>query len=146
MGWMFAGKSGAGKSTIAQIFHQKKNGLILSDDRVVVRQIGNDFVMHGSPWPGDAGFAENRSAFINGIVFLRKGSKNQIVEISSTDALSRLMPVISIPWYDKEKVEKMMAFCEIFIKKIPMYELTFRADDSVADYMEMFINAKKAID
>ena len=54
-GWMFAGKSGAGKSTISNLIVEHTGGTFLSDDRIIVRKIKDNFLMYGTPWPGDAG-------------------------------------------------------------------------------------------
>ena len=47
-GYLFPGRSGAGKSTISEIF-LSKNHAVLSDDRVVVRKINDTFSALGHP-------------------------------------------------------------------------------------------------
>jgi len=139
-GWMFAGKSGAGKSTISNLIVEETGGTFLSDDRIAVRKIGSDFLMYGTPWPGDAGYAVNESVPLKGIFFLSKGTQNDIKRLTISDAIARLMPVVSIPWYDREKVALMMDFCDALMGCIPMYELTFKQDKSVVAVLEQFIN------
>ncbi|MBW1743970.1 MAG: hypothetical protein JRJ47_11195 [Deltaproteobacteria bacterium] len=60
-GYMFPGKSGAGKSTITRQLATRDHIGLLSDDRVVVRKIGEAFKAFGTPWPGEEGIAENTS-------------------------------------------------------------------------------------
>ena len=139
-GWVFAGKSGAGKSTISNLIVEHTGTEFLSDDRIIVRKINNEFLMYGTPWPGDAGYAVNDSVPLKGIFFLSKGQENSIQKLNSSDAVSRLMPVASIPWYDREKVELLMDFCDTLIGAIPMYELTFVPGKSAVDMLSGFVN------
>jgi len=139
-GWLFAGKSGAGKSTISNLIVEETGATFLSDDRIAVRKIGQEFKMYGTPWPGDAGYAVNESVPLKGIFFLSKGTQNNINRLTPSDAIARLMPVVSIPWYDREKVELMMDFCDIMMGSIPMYELTFVPDKAAVDMLVSFVD------
>jgi hypothetical protein len=139
-GFVFAGKSGAGKSTISNLIDQAGTGLILSDDRIVVRKIDDQFFIYGTPWPGESGIAVNQSAPLKGILFLKQGNENRIADLKSSDAMSYLFPVMSIPWHDRENVSHMMDFCESLLSIIPMYELTFCADETAADFVNEFID------
>lgn len=139
-GWIFAGKSGAGKSTISNLIVAEIGASFLSDDRIVVRKIGQEFLMYGTPWPGDAGYAVNESVPLKGIFFLSKGSQNIIKQLKPSDAIARLMPVVSIPWYDREKVELMMDFCDTMMGSIPMYELIFVPGKEAVDMLVKFVN------
>jgi len=51
--------------------------------------------------------------------------------------------VAAIPWYDTEKTDQMLGFCEALLKTVPMYQLKFRADDSVAGFLESVILKSK---
>src|SRR3954464_14964565 len=60
-GYLFAGHSGAGKSTTAKLWVENRRGTILSDDRIIIRRVGSSFEMHGTPWHGEAGLAQKSS-------------------------------------------------------------------------------------
>ncbi len=138
-GWIFAGKSGAGKSTISNLIVEETGATFLSDDRIAVRKVDHEFLMYGTPWPGDAGYAVNGSVPLKGIFFLRKGPENNIRKLNPSDAIARLMPVVSILWYDQEKVALMMDFCDAMLGSIPMYELTFVPDKAAVDMLVNFV-------
>jgi hypothetical protein len=53
--------------------------------------------------------------------------------------LERLLPVVSIPWYDKEKMMSILSFCEDLISNIPSYELYFKPDAEVVNVIERYI-------
>lgn len=135
-GWVFPGKSGAGKSTLAGLLSGLRGGEVLSDDRIALRDIGDTFHMYGTPWPGEGGFAVNRAARLEGLMFLTKGTENRMVGIAPSAAIFRLLPVLSIPWYDEKKVLSMMDFCENLLKQVPAYEFFFRPDPSAANFLE----------
>ena len=139
-GWVFPGKSGDGKTTLTRCLSGLRKGQILSDDRIVIRRTGQTFRMYGTPWPGEGGYAVNRGVKLNRLVFLSKGSVNKMMALEPAAVVSRLMPVLSIPWYDKEKVVALTAFCDLLIKRVPAYELTFRADSSVMDFLKAHVH------
>jgi hypothetical protein len=139
-GFLLPGRSGAGKTTISRIFSARGHKL-LSDDRVVARKIKNEFYAFGTPWAGDAGIAENRKLPLKGIFFLRQSSVNRIEKIKPSAAAERLMPIASIPWFDEKTMSGILSFCEDLILHVPAYELYFKPDTEVVDFLEKFISA-----
>jgi hypothetical protein len=140
--YIFPGKSGAGKSTITRQFAALGDTALLSDDRIVVRKIDGGFKAFGTPWPGEAGIALNKSEPLASIFFINHGSANRIKEITPQEALARLLPVTSIPWYDREVMDKILTFCEDLISSVPIYELDFRPSIEVVDVFERFVSAQ----
>jgi hypothetical protein len=137
-GYMLSGRSGAGKSTISRKFALAGHE-VLSDDRIVVRKIDGELRMFGTPWSGEAGIARNKDLPLHGIFFLHHGEENLIKKIAPTEAIERLMPVTSIPWYDKSVLTKVLTFCEEIVSACPAYDLVFRPDIDVKDIFETFI-------
>ncbi len=139
-GYIFPGKSGAGKSTLSKQFTSKEHMEILSDDRIAVRrtETDNTFRAFGTPWPGEGKIAVNKNAPLAGIFFIKHGDSNRISEISPQKALEKLLPVVSIPWYDKDIITKILLVCENLTSNIPTYELSFRPDGEVAHILEEF--------
>jgi hypothetical protein len=125
-GFLFAGPSGAGKSTICRLFQGFNNFTILSDDRIVVQQIGQEFFMYGTPWPGEAGIAVNDSAKLHGIFFLKHSSENKIEKLSISETLKYFFKVASLPLYDKADMQKSLDFIEDLLKEVRTYELYFK--------------------
>jgi hypothetical protein len=137
-GYLFPGKSGAGKSTLTRQFANGNNHEFLSDDRIAARKINSQFKIFGTPWPGEAGIAVNKSVHLSGIFFITQANSNRIEEIAPQKAVERLFPVVSIPWYDKEAMIKMLDFCHSLISDVPAYELFFKPDTEVVDVFEKF--------
>jgi hypothetical protein len=137
-GFILSGRSGAGKSTLSRKFALEGND-VLSDDRVVVRKIGNEFRMFGTPWSGEAGIAKNKDLLLHGIFFIHHGGNNFIRKISPAEAVERLMPVTSIPWYDETMMAKILTFCEELVSLCPAYDLFFRPDIDLRNTFKEFI-------
>ena len=138
-GYIFPGKSGAGKSTLTKQLDCINDFFILSDDRVVVRKIENIFKVFGTPWPGEAGIAVNSCVDLSGIFFVSQARSNKIIEIDSQKALEKLLPVVSIPWYDKETMIKILDFCGDLISHIPTYDFQFKPGSEAIHVFESFI-------
>lgn len=139
-GYIFPGKSGAGKTTMSKLLIAKNHHGLLSDDRIVVRKTGRKFIAFGTPWPGEGKIAVNKSVPLSGIFFMMQSSTNRIEEISPQKALEKLLPVISIPWYDAITMNSILSFCEDLISSIPAYTLSFRPDREAVDVLESFIS------
>lgn len=138
-GYIFPGRSGAGKSTLSvQFLNRQKNGM-LSDDRIIVRRGAGGYKCFGTPWPGDAGIAVNKGVPLKGIFFITKSPENSVSALDPATALKRLMKVISIPWFDREVMVKLLDFCDGLLSNIPAYELSFKPDTDVVDFFERFI-------
>lgn len=138
-GYLFPGRSGAGKSTITRLFAGRKDIALLSDDRMAVRKIDGAFKAYGTPWPGDAGIAENESMPLAGIFFISHGSENRIREISRREALERMLPVTSIPWYDQRIVPHLLDFCEDLTAHVPAVEFHLKPIPEAIDVFEEYI-------
>jgi len=138
MGYLFPGKSGAGKTTLTRQFAVREDLELLSDDRMVVRGLNGAFRAFGTPWPGDAGIAQNRSLPLSGILFINHGSSNRIKGITSREALERLLPVTSIPWYDGDMIPPILSFFEDLLSHVPAYEFSFKPGRELVEVFEAF--------
>ncbi|MCK4994625.1 MAG: hypothetical protein KAS13_06235 [Candidatus Omnitrophica bacterium] len=134
-GILFAGTSGAGKSTIANLWKKKKDAVILSDDRVIVRKIDSKFWIYGTPWHGDAKISSAEKAPLEKIFFLKHENKNHIEKINPIDAASRSIVRSFIPMWDKASMEFTLKFCSELSQNIPIYELGFLPDESIVDFI-----------
>jgi hypothetical protein len=129
-GFVFAGVSGAGKTTvIRQCMANSQDMKFLSDDRIIVRKVNGQYRAYGTPWPGDARIAENDSAPLKGLFLLTKAGSNSIVTLKPSQTLRRLFPVVSCPWYDTERLPRVLDTCEKIVSEIPCYEFKFTPDE-----------------
>jgi len=129
-GFVFAGCSGAGKSTLARLLESGRVGTVLSDERMVLRRSRRGYDAFGTPWAGTEAIARNGKAPLAALVFLKHGPANAILPISPSDALDRLLPACSIPWYDQDLMPRIILFCKGLVAEVPAFEFGFKPDPS----------------
>jgi hypothetical protein len=139
--FIFPGSSGAGKSTFSELLAGAKVGRLLSDERMVVREIDGAMQAFGTPWAGTAGIARNGHAPLAGIFFLKHGPGNHIEKLAAGDAADKLLPLISIPWYDPDTMALIVAFAKRLAAMVPAYEMSFKPDRSAVDFFWQFQKA-----
>jgi hypothetical protein len=143
-GFIFAGPSGAGKSTLARLFNaslgQNKPGvLVLSDERIVTRNVNGTFKAYGTPWHGEEGTTRNTSVPLSGIFFLYHSSQNRVKPLKPQQALERLLQVTSIPWYDRDILPGILRYCEELLNRVPLFEFHFTPGLEAIRFLETCI-------
>ena len=147
-GILFVGSSGVGKSTLANLWKRKtrqettssasatKQVSILSDDRIIIRQIDGLFWIYGTPWSGSAGVSSPERALLDKIFFIRHAKKNTITNMENLEAASRLIACSFPTFWDESGMEFTLGFCAELSREIPCYELGFVPGESVLDLVE----------
>lgn len=138
-GIFLAGRSGAGKSTVMRLLADRREVTGLSDDRVVVRRVVGSTLVYGTPWAGEAGVATHRNATLAAIVFLRHAATNELSPIPSREAIRQLIPTTSILWFDRQRMEQALQFCEELVEQIPTYELRFRPEPDALKLLDRLL-------
>lgn len=127
-GFVFAGVSGAGKSTISRQLEGVDRYRLLSDDRLVAGSPEGPPRIHGTPWSGDAGIARPASTMLSALCFLRQSAAPALRALAPRIALERLLPVATLPWYHRDEVQAALARCEALVTAVPCFELAFNRD------------------
>lgn len=142
-GILFSGVSGAGKSTIAELWKKKEVDL-LSDDRIIVRRIEGDFLMFGTPWHGDARVSLPEKAPLKAIYFLEQSKENKILPLNIADSAFRLTVRCFPTYYDKQGMEYTLDFITELVKAVPCYELQFTPDDQAIETVLSHVESLKS--
>lgn len=133
-GRLFVGVSGAGKSTIAELW-KKTDAILLSDDRIIVRRINGRFWMFGTPWHGDAHISSPEGAPLERLYFLQHYHENRVLPLSVTEAATRLLVRCFPPFHDPAGMAHALELVGQLATEIPCYELGFVPDKSVIDFI-----------
>ena len=134
-GFLFPGQSGAGKSTMARLWQDQPGIEVLSDDRIILCPQGNQFLMYGTPWHGDARFSSPRSAVLKGIFFLGSGKENELIPMKKGDALGRFFACGFPLFYKPPALQSLLAFFERIVAALPCHEIRFFPDSRVVDFL-----------
>jgi len=138
-GFLFAGKSGAGKSTTARLWHKHSKVMVLNDDRIIVRKVNEKFFIHGSPWHGDfSDYLASRieTAPLEKLFFIHHAPKNTLREISQKEAFDLLYPALFPTFWNKRCLENIVSFCEDLIDSMPCYSLGFVNDKKIIKFVK----------
>ena len=135
-GYLFAGVSGSGKSTISEIWQKDKEAGVLTDERVLIREFQDDLWAFGTPWHGTSEIHKNMGASIEKIFFIKHGKENRAFPISKTDAANRLMVRCFPTFWNREGMQFAVDFCSRVAQEKECYELKFVNDISVIDYVK----------
>lgn len=132
--FIFIGKSGAGKTTIANIF-SKFN--ILSDELVALRIIEGKFFAFSTPFWGEMKNEEkNLKSKLKKIFFIKKHNDNREVGIRKKEALLKILRCVMNFSKEKEALKKI-ASKAVFLAEVDSSELFFSKSESLIDYFRV---------
>ena len=127
---LFAGRSGAGKTTLARLAPPEVT--LLSDEISYVRRLDEGYQAFGTPFSGElARLAENLSAPLAALYVLEKGPGIKIEPLAEADAVNALLQNILFFAEDAQLVERVFASACEFIRRVPAYRLTFAPSSRV---------------
>ncbi len=138
-GLIFAGISGAGKSTMAKIWNKYSKAKILNDDRIIVRKPGSKLFIYGSPWHGDFDdyFVPSiESAPLKKLFFIHPAPNNSLRRISQKEAFNLLYPALFPTFWNKEWLENITSFCQDLIKNVPCFSLGFVNNKRILQFIK----------
>lgn len=128
--FLFAGVSGAGKTTISRL--APPDATLLTDEISYVRRDNDSYVAYGTPFTGElAKLGENVSAPIATLYLLAQGKENRIDPISPSEAGRELLS--NMLFFADDSVMVRQAFqsaCD-FIDRVPVRRLTFMPEARV---------------
>jgi hypothetical protein len=128
--FLFAGVSGAGKTTISRL--APADATLLTDEISYVRKLEEKYVAFGTPFTGElAKLGENTSAPVAALYLLAQGAENRIDAVSAADAGRELLANMLFFAEDQELVYwAFKAACD-FVDRVPVRRLTFVPDARV---------------
>lgn len=128
--FLFAGVSGAGKTTISRL--APADATLLTDEISYFRRSGHGYVAYGTPFAGElAKVGENVQAPLAAVYFLQKGPENAIEPVRGSEAARLLLENVLFFTHDPELVGLVFeSACDV-VRNIPAYKLTFVPDESV---------------
>jgi hypothetical protein len=128
--FVFAGVSGAGKTTIASL--APPDVTLLTDEISYIRKDGNRYVAFGTPFTGELGkLGENVSAPLAALYLLEKGPQNQIAPVAAAEAIPAFLANVLFFAEDPKLVRSVFhSACE-FVGQVPIHRLTFLPDSRV---------------
>jgi len=128
--FLFAGVSGAGKTTISRL--APPDATLLTDEISYLRRNDRGYVAYGTPFAGElAKLGENVRAPLAALYLLQKGFENIVEPVKASDAARLLLENVLFFANDPELVSLVFeSACEL-VGRVPVYRLTFVPDERV---------------
>lgn len=128
--FLFAGVSGAGKTTISRL--APPDATLLTDEISYVRKRNEGYIAHGTPFTGElAKLGENVSAPVAALYLLAQGQENRIEPVTPSDAARSLLANILFFAEDEQLVQAVFQSAFEFVSRVPVSRLTFMPDSRV---------------
>jgi len=132
--FLFAGVSGAGKTTISRL--APPDATLLTDEISYLRcdggREGDGFVAYGTPFAGELSQpGENVRAPLAALYLLAQGPENRIEPVGDADATRAVLESVLFFAHDAELVGHVFdSVCEL-VRRVPVRRLTFVPDGRV---------------
>ena len=136
-GWIFTGKSGSGKTTMAKIF-DSSGDRVVHDDRLILVKEGAGWMMHSTPvYRND----EPRSAEVDHLWIISHGKSNISTPLSGAEAAGLILANCIQQNWDREASAQLMASVTDLAATVKVSRLSFLPDSRVRDYIVARENA-----
>ncbi|MEO8302753.1 MAG: hypothetical protein ABI724_01405 [Betaproteobacteria bacterium] len=133
--FLFAGVSGAGKTTISRLAPDDAD--VLTDEISYVRKEDDGYHAYGTPFAGELARAgENLKAPIDAVYLLAQGPDNRIDDVDAADAARALLTNILFFAEDPELVQAVFHSALEFVDRVPVRRLTFVPDARVWELIQ----------
>jgi hypothetical protein len=127
-GYVFAGQSGAGKSTVALLSWPRP---VISDEATIIKVSGEEVVTFASPFRSDSDIPDLPGKFpLAAIQLLRQSPENRKVVVRKADAMLQLVNRVFYWAHDPAETQKILRLCKELVEKVPVYNLYFQKNNS----------------
>ena len=122
--FLFAGVSGAGKTTISRL--APPDATLLTDEISYLRREADGYAAYGTPFAGElAQPGENVHAPLAAIYLLAQGTENRIDPVAEADALREVLRCVLFFAHDSELVGHVFDSVCHLVQRVPVRRLTF---------------------
>jgi len=132
---LFAGYSGAGKTTLSRLWLEQTGSVVLNDDRVIVRRRSGGYGAYGTPWHSQERAVSNLAVPLDRVFVVSHGPRNRAERLSPAAATAALLARTFLPYWDAEGTSFVLGFVQAMIEQVACFSLAFVPDLSVVDYL-----------
>ena len=132
-GYLFAARSGTGKSTHARLWQELLGDRLtyVNDDKPLIRITAEAALVCGTPYDGKHRRSANISVPLEAVCFLRRGTENTIQRIGAREAFPRLLQQAYCP-RDRAAMQQTVALLRALTERVKFYDLSCNMDPEAA--------------
>lgn len=133
-GYLFAAKSGTGKSTHTRLWCQLfgDRAVMVNDDKPFLTIREDGILASGSPWSGKHGLDTNITVPLQGICILERGEKDCIRPLNPEDAMDFLLWQSYCP-LDPQKESRRLALVQSLAQSVPLWQMQCTKEITAAE-------------
>ena len=141
--YMFLGRSGTGKSTHSSLWLKHiPDTYLLNDDNPVIRVLGDNVNIYGTPWSGKTPCYKNEVLPLRASVRLSQAPHNIIKKLPALQSYASLMPACSCMRWDSKSTEALHKTVEKVISRIGSWHLECLPDADAANVCRSAVTAQ----
>jgi hypothetical protein len=131
-GILFTGQSGKGKTTIARLFDEV-GATVIHDDRLIIRKIGEEYLMFNTPV-----YELERSNYnrLDTIYSISHGQDNRSKLLGSVDSLTTVMSNCIQHHWNAALIGRLTNAIMKLTERVEVKDLAFLPDNRVVDYIK----------
>jgi hypothetical protein len=142
LGYCFAGRPGAGKSTLVASLmsapggvtdvatNQATNGdsgaVVLGEDNVILRYLDGRFWIFGTPWHLNPEMCSPLGVPLKKLFFLDRTAGEGVAPCEPLDGVARLLQTAFVPYYRPAAVAAILDRLALLAEQVPFYTLHYR--------------------
>ena len=135
-GILFAGPSGIGKSTQAELWCRYRSAKQINGDRPILSKGDHGWLAWGSPYAGSSRCHINENCSVAAVVMLKQDNICSLRRLSSGEAFRAMWPGMIMHSWDKSFVQKACDLTLELIRDVPVFAFACTPDEAAVDYLE----------
>lgn len=139
---LFAGASGIGKSTQADLWVQCEHAQLINGDRTLIRKKNDTWMAYGYPCCGSSAVCVNRTLPIAAIVILEQGLENRIEIIKEKQKICSILTGSEIYRWNINEIDRVCQVASKMIKEIPIVKLVCRQDREAVRVLKNWVRGE----
>lgn len=145
--YLFMGRSQAGKSTIAGLWHDTAGTAVFNDDRAVLTVKNGALYFYNAPWVGalmeKCSLGEGDGAKIGGIFFIHQAKVNSVKRLTKTEGAANIFRNSFPVFWERGALNYVLDMCSDAAGIAPCYDLDFVNDESIITFLKDKLNKEE---
>lgn len=132
-GYIFAGNSRVGKSTLVNQLSSDPANVILGEDQVVLRLIEGSFWVFGTPWHENPRLCSPIGVPLEKLFFPTREGQDGKWDINASECVIKLMTTAFIPYYRPDAVERILDRFLLLSYGSPVFALKYQLGKDIGN-------------
>ena len=139
---LFAGISGTGKSTQAELWETYTEARIINGDRALLKKKEGIWYAYGYPICGSSDISKNETYPIRAIVLIEQDKENEVHSVTAGEGIRALLTGCEVHVWNQHEISKVADIAEKVQKEVPIIRLKCRKDEQAVTVLKKYLEDK----